>query len=149
MFPAGAIIFPGAADHAGNLRSAHALTGSMFFLLVEIVKSMFLDHFGAQESEGVPDSESAREMLSRASLIFGFGWFPDHFGFGVNSPVSRTLYLSQEKFLAPIVLHYWSELEPIHMSGSCAGGRSQSGPSVDFCGDSVGRTVGLAGRCAP
>ena len=95
---------PGAADHAGNLRSAHALTGSMFSLLVEIVKSMFLDHFGAQESAGVPDSESARGVLSRASLIFGFGWFPDHFGSAVNSPASRTLLLSQEKFLTPMVM---------------------------------------------
>ena len=84
-------IYPGAADHAGNLRRAHALTGSMFFLRVEIVKSMFFGGPGTQESEGVPDSESARGVLSRASLIFGFGWFPDHFGFGVNSPASRTL----------------------------------------------------------
>ena len=63
----------------------------------------------------MPDSESARGVLSRASLIFGFGWLPDHFGFGVNSPASRTLSLSHGKFLAPIVLHYWSELDPIHI----------------------------------
>ena len=62
-----------------------------FFCAWDSWNPLFLAIPESRKSEGVPDSESARGVLSRASLIFGFGWFPDHFGFGVNSPASRTL----------------------------------------------------------
>ena len=141
---------PGAADHAGNLRHEYALTGSMFSFRVEIVKFILSDDSGTQESEGVPDSESVREMLSRASLIFGFGWFLDHFGFGVNSPV----------FSNPIPVA--GKVSGSHCTTLLVGIRantygSQSGlvragtVEVDlgrFCGDSHGRSVVVRPECA-
>ena len=120
---------PGAEDHAGNLRSAHALTGSMFFLRVEFVIFKFFwrsRHAGIRGSAGF--GISARNAIQGIAyfwiwLVPGPFWVWCEFP-GFSNPITVAKKVSGSH-CTHLRVHEWcctfDERRPIRCRLRCRG----------------------------